>query len=299
MTIESTLQKSDPQQSDLEVVADYACEVGENPLWHPIERRLYWTDIARGRLYRYDPATGVHEQFYQDRPVGGFTIQSDGSLLLFRDRGSIAIWRDGEIIEILSEIPAERSSRFNDVIADPVGRVFCGTMSTDANKGKLYHLDTDGSIHVLLENIGCSNGMAFTLDRKKLYYTDSFAREIYLFDYSEQDGSIRNQRIFARFDETDGLPDGATLDKNGQLWSAMWDGSCMVRLNADGQVDTKIFFPVRKVSSVIFGGDDYSDFYITTAGGHTKHKDGALSGALFRMKAPVQGQCEFFSRILI
>ena len=66
-----------------ELIADYSCHTGENPLWHPLERRLYWTDIPRGRLYRYAPATGAHEECYRGDPVGGFTVQSDGALLLF------------------------------------------------------------------------------------------------------------------------------------------------------------------------------------------------------------------------
>jgi sugar lactone lactonase YvrE len=279
------------------LVADYACETGENPLWHPIEQRLYWTDIPAGRLFRYDPAHGNHEQCYQGRPVGGFTIQENGSLLLFMNRGTIAFWRDGKLVEIVPEIPDERASRFNDVIADSRGRVFCGTMSTDERKGRLYRLDVDGSLHLLLEGIGCSNGMAFTLDGRGFYYTDSFAREIYLFDYNVQDGSITNRRVFARFAEADGLPDGVTLDSEGRLWCAMWDGACIVRLRPDGSVETRIALPTRKVSSVTFGGSEYSDLYITSAGGHTKKEEGPFAGSLFRLEGQIRGVPEFFSRI--
>ncbi len=233
------------------------------------------------------------------RPVGGFTIQSDGSLLLFMDRGTIGIWRSGEFTEIVPDIEAERLSRFNDVIADPAGRVFCGTMSSAAGKGRLYRLDTDGSLRVVLEGIGCSNGMAFTLDQKGFYYTDSFAHEIYLFDYNAEDGAISNQRVFARFDETDGLPDGATLDAEGRLWSALWDGSSIVRMNADGTIERRIALPVRKVSSLTFGGADYSDLYITTAGGDTRDEDGALAGALFRLRGQSRGVPGFFSRVTL
>src|SRR5580698_9676078 len=127
MTSEQFIDAAD---SGLELIADYACETGENPLWHPFERRLYWCDIPKGRLFRYDPATGIHEQCFEGRVIGGFTIQADGALLLFMDRGTIALWRDGCVTEVVSEIAAERNSRFNDVIADPHGRVFCGTMSS-------------------------------------------------------------------------------------------------------------------------------------------------------------------------
>lgn len=296
---DSTVRKLSPSSASIQpvLVADYACETGENPLWHPIEQRLYWTDIPTGRLFRYEPATGNHEQFYQGRPVGGFTIQEDGSLLLFMNLGTIAHWRDGKLVEIVPEIPDERASRFNDVIADPRGRVFCGTLSTDERKGRLYRFDIDGSLHMLLEGIGCSNGMAFTLDGKGFYYTDSFAREIYLFDYNVQDGSITNRRVFARFAEADGLPDGATLDSEGRLWCAMWNGARIIRLRPDGSVEKRITLPTRKVSSLTFGGPEYSDLYITSAGGHSKREDGQLAGSLFRLEGQIPGLPEFFSRI--
>lgn len=281
------------------LIADYACEIGENPLWHPIERQLYWTDIATGRLFRYDPASGRHEQCYQGRPVGGFTVQEDGALLLFMDRGTVALWRNGQLTEVIPEISDERGSRFNDVIADPQGRVFCGTMSTSDRKGCLYRLDLDGALHLLLEDIGCSNGMAFTLDRTGFYYTDSFAHEIYLFDYNAADGSISNRQIFARFNESDGLPDGASLDAEGHLWSALWDGGCIVRLSPEGIVEKKIVIPAPKTSSLTFGGEDYLDMYITTAGGNARHVEGALAGGLFHLRAETPGLPEFFSRINI
>src|ERR1035437_106509 len=284
-----------PKATQAECIADYCCETGENPLWHPLEERLYWCDIPNGRIFRYDPASGIHEKCYDGRPVGGFTIQSDGSLLLFMDRGTIANWHDGRLVEVLAEIEAERSSRFNDVIADPRGRVFCGTMSSDEKKGSLYRLNLDGSLDVVLNNIGCSNGMAFALDQKSFYYTDSFAREIYIFDYDIEDGTISNQRIFAGFSESDGLPDGATLDAEGCLWSALWDGACVVRLNSSGQIDQRISLATRKASSLTFGGENYKDIYVTTAGGNTKQEDGPEAGALFRLKAQARGLPEFFS----
>lgn len=163
--------------------------------------------------------------------MGGFTLQSGGGLLLFMDRGTIGRWSDeGGLQVCLSEIPDERASRFNDVIADPEGRVFCGTMATPAAGGRLYRLDTDGSLHLLLENIGCSNGMAFTGDFRSFYYTDSFAREIYRFAYNRSDGSISDRQVFAGFSEQDGLPDGLTIDDQDHLWTALWDGGRIMRL---------------------------------------------------------------------
>lgn len=283
--------------SQPELIANYRCETGENPLWHPLERRLYWTDIPGGRMFRYDPATDRHEQVYEGRPVGGFTIQPDGSLLLFMDRGTVASYRDGVINTVIDEIPAEREFRFNDVIADPRGRVFCGIVDDNGQKGRLYRLDPDGSLSVVVENIGCSNGMAFTADQRRFYYTDSLTYEIYVFDYDVETGAIQNQRVFARLSEKDGMPDGATLDSEGRLWSALWDGFAVVRLAEDGSIAERIELPTGKVSSVTFGGDGLKELYITTAGGNAAAETDPAAGALFRVRMDVAGVPEFFSRI--
>lgn len=283
----------------LECVADYACQTGEGPLWHPLEKCLYWLDIPTGRLFRYNPASDAHEQCWQDEPIGGFTIQANGDLLLFMARGAIRVWREGLLKTVVAEIPAERHSRFNDVIADPRGRVFCGTMSSPQKSGCLYRLDTDGSLHIILENVGCPNGMGFTADRRRMYFTDSQARSIYLFDYDENTGQLSNQRLFAQTLPQEGVPDGMTVDAEDHIWSARWDGACVVRYHPTGQIVQKIDFPAKKVSSVTFGGDDYRDLYVTTAGGHNKTEEGFGAGCLWRVRKAGLGRPEFFSRICL
>jgi D-xylonolactonase len=285
-----------------ELIADYACQIGENPLWHPLERRLYWTDIPAGALYRYDPAAGTHEQCYQGAPVGGFTIQADGSLLLFMARGAIARWRQGRLETIIAEIPAEVDGRFNDVIADPLGRVYCGTLSTPpgARPGRLYRLDTDGALHQVADGVGISNGMGFTPDRRGLYYTDSLARRIDRFDYDPSSGALTDRRAWLHTPPGAGEPDGLTVDALGCVWSARWDDSALYRYAPDGTEIQRIVFPARKVSSVAFGGDDLQEMYVTTAlAGGSKAEEGPGAGALFRLRPGVAGLPEYFSRVLI
>jgi D-xylonolactonase len=283
---------------ELELIADYECVTGEGPLWHPQEQRVYWVDIPQGRLFSYDPKSGKHGQVFGDAGViGGFTFQDDGAILLFMERGAVKLWRNGKLETILVDIPDERETRFNDVFADPEGRVYCGTMPTTDRQGRLYRLDPDRTLTLLLEGIGCSNGMGLTLDRKQLYYTDSFAKHIYLFDYDQSTGAITNQRTFVDSSREEGLPDGMTVDAQGNVWSARWDGYCLTQYAPDGHELQRIQFPTKKVSSVIFGGTDYQDMYVTTAGGHDKEENGATAGALYRLRLGIQGLPEFPSRI--
>ncbi len=282
-----------------ELIADYNCVVGEGPLWHPDEQAVYWVDIPQGRLFRYDPASGDHSQIFEGPQIGGVAIQEDGSLLLFMERGAIAVLRNGSLDYIIREIPAERETRFNDVCADPAGSVFCGTMPAPDHPGSLYRLDPDGSYTQVLTGIGISNGIGFTPDRKRMYYTDSPTHNIYIFDYDIATGEISNQQVFVHTGESDGIPDGMTVDAEGCVWSARWDGSSLVRYSPQGEQERRIWFPARKVSSVIFGGADYTDMYITTAGGKDKPAEGPGAGCLYRLNLGIQGKPEFRSRIAL
>mgnify|MGYP000477585369 FL=1 len=280
-----------------ELMADYRCETGEGPLWHPMERQVYWSDIPRGRIFRLNPFSRRHEQIYEGRIVGGYTIQSDGSLLLFMDRGSVAVWRDGKLEYLVNEMEGEADNRFNDVAADPAGRVFCGTMPTDTRSATLYRMDTDGSVTTVLEGVGLSNGIGFSPDQKQMYYTDSLARKIYIFDYDIDSGDITNQRVFVETPDDGSIPDGMTVDAEGYVWGARWDGSSLYRYNPDGEQVVQIQFPAKKVSSVIFGGVDLTDMYVTTAGGGNKAEEGPGAGGLFRLNVGIQGKPEFLSRV--
>ena len=291
-----------------EIVADYRNEVGEGPMWHAAEKRLYWVDIHKGRIFRYDPATGHHELFWEgEAMVGGFTIQEDGALLLFMEEGAVAELRDGELTYVISRLPEEQGNRFNDVIADPMGRVFCGTMPLDPMRaveggerpGTLYRLDTDGTITRVFGNCAIPNGMGFTPDRSRMSYTESMDSTIYVFDYDERTGQLSNRHPFVETDPENGLPDGMTVDAAGHVWSARAGGSALFRYSPDGVEEMSIPFPAKIVSSVAFGGEDMTDIYCTTIGGDNRAEHGPGAGALFRLRLGIKGVPEFHSRIRV
>lgn len=285
--------------SQPELIVDYACIVGEGPLWHPDERQLYWLDIERGRMFRYDPDANSHEIVYEGDSIGGATLQEDGSLLLFMACGAIRVWRDGTLTTVVDQIAAEHEGRFNDVIADPNGRVFGGTMPIGDRPGKLYVLDTAATLSVVFDEVGLPNGMGFTPNRQQMYHTDTPSRHIYRSRYNHQTGALSDQQTFVMVADDLGNPDGMTVDADGYVWSANWGGGCVVRYAPDGSETMRVALPAKNVSSVTFGGDDYADLYVTTAGGDNKQANGRGAGALFRLRLGVRGVPEFRSRVAI
>ena len=285
----------------VELLLDESCYCGEGPVWHPLEKRLYWTDIDRGRLYRFNPIDHTRELVYEDRPVGGFTVQADGRLLLFRDQGNIVTWRSGEIRDTIVETMLDESEgRFNDVVADPMGRVFCGTLATDSLDGRLYRLDLDGSIHCVIDHVRCSNGMSFAPGagpHGRMYFAETMAHMVWLFDYDRHSGAIANQRPFLDFTKDKILPDGLTVDALGDVWCALYGTSCVIRFGADGREKQRVSLPTNCVTCPAFGGEDLSDLYITTAGGNDKQAYGSAAGALFRITPQTKGLPTFASRI--
>ncbi|MEM9883073.1 MAG: SMP-30/gluconolactonase/LRE family protein [Planctomycetota bacterium] len=298
------------------VVAQARCKLGEGPTWHPDEGVLYWHDIDRGRLLRYDPVTGEHDVVYEldgGRTLGALTVQADGSLLLLGGPGAwAAVLRDGELTPVLDGIPGE--TRFNDALADAAGRVYSGTIpqrwgTTDPDElGSLFRLDPDGSVTKVDTGFGCANGMAWRDDRT-LLFTDTPTQCVFAYDYDPADGALRHRRIHLDTraaippDAAPGLapgsaPDGMTLDADGRLWSARWGGGCVTAFDPDGSLAHFIEFPATNTTSAAFGGPDLATLYVTSAGGDDSARHGPGAGGLFALEIPgVRGRAQPRSRI--
>jgi D-xylono/L-arabinono-1,4-lactonase len=286
-----------PASGTPQVIADYSCTCGEGPTWHPGENALYWLDIPKGLVFRLDAATGKHAVVLRTGQVGGLTVQEDGGLLLFMEKASVKLWKDGALRTLVESTPGEENGRFNDVIADPVGRVFCGTLPADGHKGSLYRMEIDGTLRKVLEGFTCANGMGFTPDRTGFYIIDSPTRQVARYDYTERTGDLLHRRVVVELPESLGVPDGMTVDAKGFVWVAVWGGSCLLRFSPEGREDRRIYFTARLVSSITFGGSDLKEAYVTTAGGDNRAENGPAAGALFRVRPGVRGLPEHLSRI--
>jgi D-xylonolactonase len=241
-------------------------------------------------MYRLDLYSGLPRLIYQGPTVGGFTLQRDGELLLFRVH-DIAVLHRNETLSVQQTVADGGMERFNDVIADPEGRVFAGTIGKTDQCGGLYRLEPCGTLTKLFAGTGCSNGMGFSLDTSRFYWTCSTTRQIFQFDYDRSTGELRDRRLFYAASPGEGIPDGLAVDAEGYIWSARWGGGSIIRHAPDGSVITSIPFPVPNVSSLCFAGDNLDRIVVTSA----KQAEVRSSGFLFETKAPVRGLKEFRS----
>jgi sugar lactone lactonase YvrE len=290
--------------SEFECVFPGICHLGEGPLWHVGQRRLYWTDIYGRKLWVYDPASGSSLFWQGDLQVGGFAFSRDGSLVLCTDRGvyRLEVGRDGSPEaepRLLHRLPMTENEMFNDITTDPEGRIYGGTLDRTSPIGCLYRLERGREPVRLLEGIGCSNGMTFSLDERYFFHTDSLARRITRYGYDRRTGDIRSPRVFFQGAAPDGLPDGITLDAEDHLWVAFWGAGVVRRLDPTGKIVREFRFPARQVSSVMFGGEGLDELYVTSAAENAadlstgRDADGVfLGGPLYRVRPGVRGRPE-------
>lgn len=268
----------------------------ENPLWDVATQTLYWTDIDAGLLYSHDWVANQTTQIYQGPKVGGFTFQADGSLLLFRTNDIAVRHRDGRV-EVRATFSDDRDARFNDVIADPVGRVFAGTIGTTSTSGALYRVDLDGSRERVVEGTGCSNGMAFSPDLGTFYWVCSSRRKVFAFPYDSNTGRLGDSRVV--YESDDGIPDGLTIDREGNLYLARWEASeyRVIVLSANGEVLGQQQVGAKCTTSACFCGPELKHLAITSA---ALVEDPDRTADLFLMTdLPIPGRAEFVSRIFL
>ena len=277
-------------------------QLGEGPLWNVDEQALYWVDIYGKRIERYDPQTGQRRTFHLPCQVGTVAFRKKGGFILATDQG-FAFW-DGqsETVEWLANPEKDQPLyRFNDGKVDPGGRFWAGTMYDGPQlnprpAGSLYRLDPDGSLHTKETGVLISNGIGWSPDHHTMYYTDSIRKAIYAYDYDLDTGEIANRRFFVHTPNEPGEPDGLTVDSQGFVWSARWNGWKVTRYDPDGKPESEIKVPTACPSSVMFGGSDLEDLYITSAWKELTAEERnfqPLAGNLFRIRLEVQGLPEF------
>jgi len=270
-------------------------KLSEHPEWDQPRNRLLWTDIDGGGVYAYHADTGALEQLYQGPKVGAFTQQGDGSLILFRESDVAWLSPEGKV-QVLWKVSDPGMVRFNDVIADPAGRVFAGTIAATPGSAVLYQFEPDGEFDVLFRNATCPNGMGFSPDMRTFYWTRSSRRQILAFDYDVALGALSNERVFVQF-QGDPKPDGLAVDSEGCIWSAVWGAGMVVRFEPkEGREMSRIEVPSQYPTSLCFWGAQLELLAITSERPHPEADTD--DGCVFLAEPGVKGVLPFLSHIV-
>jgi sugar lactone lactonase YvrE len=283
------------QLPQIECVLPAAALLGESPVWCAQDNALYWVDIKRPAIHRFCAANGSCQTWPIEEEVTAIGLrEAGGAIVSLRSSLATFDFHTGEVSKLPGPIFHQSDMRFNDGRCDRRGRFWVGTLheARHPETASLYRFESDGRSTEMVAGVTVSNGIAWSLDNRIMYFADSWTRTIFRFDFDLDSGTLRNQRIFVQLPEGAGSPDGATVDAEGFLWSATYDGGCVTRYAPDGSTDRVIKMPVQRPTSCAFGGEDLSILYVTSASlGLTEKQrlDAPLAGGLFAIDAGVTG----------
>ncbi len=282
---------------------------GEGAVWHEGEQALYWVDISRFLVHRYDPASRATWSWLFSEPPTALALTDRLDTIAVALGGRIVLWQPrtdarADFAFLEDNWP---KVRLNDGRADPAGNLWVGSMQnnvagdgsdrpiTDRAAGRLFRVAPDGGVTVVKSGIGIANTFAWSPDRTRFYFADTLTNVIAVFDYDAATGTVSNERpFFAGYGR--GLPDGSVTDAEGTLWNARYGGACVVGVSPDGEVAGVIAMPCDNVTTCTFGGSDLRTLFITTAHGGSS-PGSRLAGSLYAVEMDVPGMPENRFRI--
>jgi sugar lactone lactonase YvrE len=283
-------------------VLNIEAELGEHPLWSAEDACLYWLDIEKSNINRFTPSSGKNSSWTLPARPGCFALREDGGAIIAAQDGFYKIdFTSGAIERLMPAAHDPALMRFNDGCTDHQGRLWVSTVRIDMDLSKTldngyYRFDARG-LERMLHSVGIPNGTAFSPDGRVMYRAQSETREIFSYDYDAVTGTPSNMRLFATVPEHYGMPDGATVDREGGYWVALAappsgpSNGGVARFMPDGKLERYFALPVPFVTMVAFGGPNLSTLYITTARLAAFMPNGVPpnAGNLFAVEVDVRG----------
>jgi sugar lactone lactonase YvrE len=269
--------------------------LGESAIWCSVDKVLYWVDIRAPALRRLDPQTGQVTSWAVNDLCGAVVLSTDRRLLLAMRTGMFAFDPADETLQpLVAPEPESLNNRLNDSKCDRAGRLWTGTMRDYglARTGALYRIGHNLSCTRMLGDITVPNALSWSPDNRQMYFADTPDGQIRAYEFDADDGQLGAMKIIESGGTLPGRPDGATVDSEGCLWSARYQGGCVARITPEGRIDRVIELPASQVTSCALGGADLRTLYITTARQKLTPADldsQPLAGALFAVKVEVGG----------
>ena len=283
--------------NSIKMIIPCQCMLGEGPYFSRSLNCLFWVDIISQELYRFDWSQQTLTRTQMAEPICWVMETQDQQLIAGFENAiyyldSITLQKTA----LYCQLHEPEGNRLNDAKTDRNGHVFFGTMDKleQQNVGSLYRIGKGKSVQQVDSSYMISNGPAISKNGRILYSTESSTRTIYQFDLNEQ-GELSNKRVFVKFDETMGFPDGMTVDNDDHLWVASWNGHGLYRFTAQGKQVQFYRLPAPRITSLTFFGDDLTTIAVTSARVGLDAevlKQYPYSGAVFILQADIQGIAE-------
>lgn len=273
-------------------LCDLKTDLGEGLLWDAVRGRLLMTDIVNGRLLEIDMDSGSDRSWTFDETLAWVLKTQREGIYLLGFRSGVAcfdIEHPKRLHWLNRDFPAQPSLRLNDACVDAQGQVWYGSMNSDtpsATDGKLASFSLHEGLHIHDHHFTVTNGPVVSADGQSLYLNDTLQGTVYRYQLSPHSGELSHRRVFARFDSTQGYPDGMCFDTEGHLWIAMWGAASLVQLDPDGRVVRQVVVPAKNVSNVCFGGPHLDRLLVSTATidmSPQEHQQYPRAGALFEV----------------
>jgi sugar lactone lactonase YvrE len=281
-----------------ELFVDVGARLGEGPVWDDRDGCLWWVDITGEAVHRTDLATRRDHAIPVGQMVGAVGLRAEAGLIAALQDGFATIDPGGRL-ELVAPIEQDNAeTRMNDGKVDPAGRFWAGTMEIAEKRaiGTLYRLDPDFGVTSTVSNLAITNGLDWSLDGRTMYYIDTPTRRVDRFGFDEATGALSNRRVCFPIRDGAGGPDGMTVDAEGFLWVALWDGWGVERYAPDGTLDRRIHVPAAQTTSCAFGGPDLDLLFITSAQKDlppSTRADQPHAGAVFVCQPGVRGRLPF------
>ena len=268
--------------------------LAEGPLWDSTPSRLLWADIENGMLHSTDADGGQHQELALPGGITSISLTDSDHYICTQEKRFLLLSRSFETVwqsdAVEDELP---DNRFNDAKVDPHGHLWAGTMHRHLSNpsGHLYRLGSHLRWAAQDSGYIVSNGPTFSHHGDLMWHTDSIRRRIYRFSLTT-DGVISDKKVFVRFEDDEGVPDGMTTDREGCLWIASFAGARITRFSPSGERLLRVDLPTSNITSCTFGGEDYRSLFVTTATSGLNQVQTAqqpLAGSIFRIDGDFQG----------
>lgn len=287
--------------SDWQICAGTHDRLGESILWHPSEAALYWIDFYGPCIHRQKNANGPVEtwRFTAGQAIGSLVFAKNHQLLLALDHGlHLFDPATGAIRFFADPKSGQMNIAYNDAKVDRSGRYWVGTydVAETAPSGIFYRVAPDGTASIADQGFVVCNGPSFSPDNRQLYFSDSVGHRILVYDLA-QDGTLSGRRTFFAFSPDDGMPDGLAVDSAGNVWCALYGGSKVVCIDANGVLKRSLSLPAANVTSLCFGGPELRTLFVTTgwsAGTTETTKAQDIGGSVFMRPVDTPGLGEPF-----